>query len=123
MISYDDAVNDSGPSSRAREAELLGRSAAMMREADRMRGADARGGRARIDAALFAQRLWSRLIEDLGSPANALAPALRADLISIGLFVLRSAEAAGRGEGTFAAAADVTDTLRLGLMAPMPAAA
>ena len=118
MLSYDDAVLEGGDSSRAREADLLARSSAMMREADREGGA-----RSRLDAAVFAERLWSRLIEDLGSPANALQPALRADLISIGLFVIRTAAAARRGEGSFAAAADVTDTLRLGLVAPMPAAA
>lgn len=118
MISYDDAMIDSGQGARAREAELLARSSAMMRAADE--GGDPRS---RLDAARFAQRLWSHLIEDLGSPGNALAPALRADLISIGLFVMRTAEAARLGEGRFAAAADITDTLRLGLAAPARAAA
>ena len=111
MLSYDDMMVDAGADGRQREAELLTRSAALMRRAD----APGAPPRAAIDAAVFAERLWSRLIEDLGSPHNALDTPLRADLISIGLFVLRAADAARRGEGDFRAATDVTETLRRGL--------
>ena len=113
MLSYDDMMMDAGADGRQREAELLFRSAELMRRAD----APGAGPRAVLDAALFAERLWSRLIEDLGSPLNALDASLRADLISIGLFVMRSADAARRGEGGFAAASEITDTLRRGLAA------
>ena len=113
MLSYDDILLDAGPDGRAREAELLARSAALMRAADAPGASPA----AAAKAARFAERLWSRLIEDLGSPGNALDPALRADLISIGLFVMRTADDARLGRGEFRPAMEVTETLRRGLAA------
>ena len=111
MITYDDILLDSGAEARAREAELLGRSAQLMRTAD---GADATPAQ-RTEAARFTERLWSHLLDDLASPANALDPALRADLISIGIFVMRTSAGAARGEGDFGGAIAVTDQLRAGL--------
>ena len=116
MISYDDILADSGAEARAVEAELLGRSAAMMRAADREGAATSE----RIEAGRFAERLWSHLLDDLGQPTNALEPALRADLISIGIFVMRASAEAARGERSFAACADITEQLRAGLAAPAP---
>ena len=45
-----------------------------------------------IEAILFVRRLWGYLIEDLARPENDLPQALRADLISIGLWIMREAE-------------------------------
>ena len=119
MISYDDILADSGAEARAVEAELLGRSAALMRAADR----EGAGTGERIEASRYAERLWSHLLDDLGSPANALDPALRADLISIGIFVMRASAEAARGERSFAACVDITEQLRDGLSAPAHAGA
>ena len=41
---------------------------------------------------LYLRRLWGLLIEDLARPENDLPKALRADLISIGLWIMREAE-------------------------------
>ena len=45
-----------------------------------------------IEAILFVRRLWGYLIEDLARPDNDLPQKLRADLISIGLWIMREAE-------------------------------
>ena len=42
-----------------------------------------------IEALFFVNRVWVRFIEDLGSPENELEQELRANLISIGIWVLR----------------------------------
>ncbi|MEM6676684.1 MAG: flagellar biosynthesis regulator FlaF [Pseudomonadota bacterium] len=44
------------------------------------------------------RRLWTTLIADLGSSDNALPEALRAQLISLGIFVLRHGEKVVRRE-------------------------
>ena len=94
-----------------REAALLGQSASLMRIAD---GAEATTAQ-RMEAARFAERLWSGLLDDLASPRNGLEPALRADLISIGIFVMRTTAEAARGERAFAPCIDITEQLRAGL--------
>ena len=119
MLTYDDILLDSGSEARAREAELLGRSAALMRAADGPVATLAN----RLEAARYAERLWSHLLDDLASPGNALDPALRADLISIGIFVMRASADAARGEGSFEGAAAVTEQLRVGLSTPPGGAA
>lgn len=45
-----------------------------------------------IEAVTFHRNLWGILIEDLGSAENALPQALRASLISIGIFALKEGE-------------------------------
>lgn len=67
--------------------------------------------------ALHATRqVWNILIEDLGRADNGLPQQLRADLISIGLWVLREAEAIRSGRSSnFAGIIDVTETIRKGL--------
>ncbi|WKW50648.1 flagellar biosynthesis regulator FlaF [Rhodomicrobium lacus] len=50
-----------------------------------------------IEALLYTKRLWVFFIEQLGSPESRLPNKLRADLISIGIAVLRRIEAIRRG--------------------------
>lgn len=111
MLSYDDMLEDSSLDARAREAELFGRSIALMREAD---GAGP-GSSARFEAGRFTERLWTRLMEDLASSSNMLPAALRADLISIGIFMLRELEPAVAGRQRFEPLAAITEQLRAGL--------
>jgi flagellar protein FlaF len=51
-----------------------------------------------IEALFLMRRLWSTLIEDLASNENDLPPQMRADLISIGLWVLKEAERIRQGQ-------------------------
>jgi flagellar biosynthesis activator protein FlaF len=45
-----------------------------------------------VEAVFFVNRLWCVLLEDLASRENELPEALRAKLISIGIWMLRAAE-------------------------------
>lgn len=66
-----------------------------------------------VEAVTFLRRLWTFLIEDLASAENALPEALRASLISIGLFALRQGEALRLGQSDdFDSVIDVNKMIR-----------
>lgn len=66
-----------------------------------------------IEAVSFVRRLWTMLIEDLASSENALPEALRASLISIGLFALRQTELLRLGQSDdFDSVIDVNRMIR-----------
>jgi flagellar protein FlaF len=88
QFSYAEIVQDTSSEARLREREAFERAIALLhlaRKAGPM-------SRETIEALHFVRTLWGILIEDLASPENDLPEALRADLISIGLWVLREAE-------------------------------
>ena len=62
--------------------------------AELLKLAKERGARSResVEALLFLRRLWNALIEDLSHPENGLPQALRASLISVGLWILKEAD-------------------------------
>jgi flagellar biosynthesis activator protein FlaF len=93
QFSYADIQSDSVADAKDREKQLLGRSIDLLMTA-RDVGA---GSLEAIRALHFANRLWTTFIEDLGSPENALPQELRANLISIGLWLLREAEEVRQG--------------------------
>lgn len=96
QFSYADVQTDSMVDARERERQLLDRSIEMLQ--------DAKGtgpmSRDTIEAAHFTTRLWTTFIEDLGTTDNSLPKELRANLISIGIWVVRTLEdiRAGRSE-------------------------
>lgn len=68
-------------------------------------------------AITFSRKLWTVLVEDLAAPANGLPKELRAQLISIGIWVLRELESirAEPGKG-FGDAIAVSKAIRDGLL-------
>jgi len=50
-----------------------------------------------VEALFFVRKLWGIFLEDLAKPENELPQKLRADLISIGLWVMREAEEIRQG--------------------------
>ena len=88
QFSYAEVLDETPQGARERERQALDRSIELLEAADKV------GVRSReaIEALLFVRRLWSVLIEDLGDPENDLPQALRADLISIGLWIIRESE-------------------------------
>lgn len=86
--SYAETLHDAPRDARERERLAIQRAIELLRQAQ------IKGPRSReaIEALLYMRRLWSVLIEDLASPENDLPKSLRADLISIGLWVMREAE-------------------------------
>jgi flagellar protein FlaF len=112
QFSYAEIVDDAAEDSRARERRALDRSIELMEAAD----AKGPASREAIEALLFVRRLWTMLIEDLGSPENSLPQDLRASLISIGLWLLQEAERIRIEEaGDFKAMIDISTIIRAGL--------
>ena len=61
-------------------------------------------------------RVWTSFIQDLGSTDNELPKELRANLISIGLWLLREAEAVRQGESeNFDGLIEVSQIIRDGI--------
>ena len=69
-----------------------------------------------VEAIYFVTRLWNILMEDLASPENGLPQELRANLISIGIWVLKEAERLRSEESdNFSGLVQVCETIRDGL--------
>ena len=69
----------------------------------------------RIDALDWNRRLWSVLATDCSDPSNQLNTPLRAQIISISLFVGRHSSAIMRGEDDFEALIDINRSIMQGL--------
>jgi flagellar biosynthesis activator protein FlaF len=93
QFSYAEIQSDSVADARDREKQLLTRSIDMLINAREI-GLQSREA---IEALLFVSRVWTLFVEDLGNPDNALPKELRANLISIGLWLLREAEEVRQG--------------------------
>jgi flagellar protein FlaF len=85
---YTTVAEDSSQEARSRERALLSRGIDGL---ERIRGGTLQPGEL-IDALHFIRRLWMVFIEDLSRPDNGLPEKLRADIISIGLWVVREAD-------------------------------
>jgi flagellar protein FlaF len=72
----------------------------------------------RIDALDWNRRLWTTLATDCSSPDNRMDKALRAQIISISLFVGRHSSAVMRGDDDFEALIDINKMVMQGLAGP-----
>ena len=72
----------------------------------------------RIDALDWNRRLWTALATDCADPDNAMAPGLKAQIISISLFVSRHSSVIMRGEDDFEALIDINKMIMQGLAGP-----
>lgn len=72
----------------------------------------------RIDALDWNRRLWSTLATDCSNPDNAMDMPLRAQIISISLFVGRHSSAVMRGEEDFETLIDINKMVMQGLAGP-----
>lgn len=112
QFSYADVLNDSPKEARERERIAIDRSIELLRVAEE-KGPKSREA---SEALVFVGRLWSTLIEDLAQPENELPTPLKADLISIGLFIMREAEKIRTEKSTdFKALIDVSTSISEGL--------
>ena len=93
QFSYAEIQTDSIADARDRERQVLDRSIDLLLKA-RETGSDSVQA---VEAIHFMTRVWTTFIQDLGSSDNELAPELRANLISIGLWLLREAESIRQG--------------------------
>lgn len=112
QFSYADIQTDSIADAKERERQLLDRSIDLL-VAARDAGVNSRKT---IEALHFLNRIWTAFVEDLGNPENELPRELRANLISIGLWLIREAEAVRRGESdNFTGLIDVSQIIRDGI--------
>ncbi len=110
--SYADVLADTTQHNRAMERRAIERSIELLHIAQAKGGGSAEATQA-VD---FLMRLWSIILEDLAKPDNQLPPALRASLISIGLWIMGEAEQIRLGASTnFSGVIDVSTTIADGL--------
>ena len=112
QFSYAEVAQDTAADARERERMALDHSI------DLLRRAEASGPRSRdaIEAIHATRSLWALLVEDLTSSENGLPDNLRAELISIGLWIMREAEAIRLGKSTnFQGILEISQIIRDGL--------
>jgi len=112
QFSYADIQTDSVADAKDRERQLLTRSISLLMDASRA-GADSMEA---IEALHFTNRVWTTFVEDLGNPDNALPKELRANLISIGFWLLRETEEVRQGRSqNFEGLIEVSQIIRDGI--------
>src|SRR3954453_10513782 len=88
LSSYDAVIEDSGSEARAREQQALNHGIELLK---RLRA----GGLLppeQVEALLYIRRLWTFFVQDLSSSRNGLPEKLRAELISIGFWIITEAD-------------------------------
>lgn len=85
---YDTVVEESGHEARTRERQAL---SVGIDRLERLRQG-AFSNQDFIESLLYIRRLWTLLIEDLSHPENGFPEKLRADIISIGLWIIKEAD-------------------------------
>lgn len=112
QFSYAEIQQDDLAEAKDRERQLLDRSIELLRDA-KQRGAQSSEGR---EALFFVRRIWVRFIEDLGSSENELDAELRANLISVGIWILKESEKVRSGQSqNFDGIIEITGIIRDGL--------
>ena len=109
---YNEVLDESPKQAREHERNARERSIALLQEAE-SKGTDTREA---VDAIFYVRKLWGIFIEDLAKPGNGLPPKLRADLGSVGLWVMRETEEIRQGRSTnFKGLIDVSRIISEGL--------
>jgi flagellar protein FlaF len=111
-MTYAEIIEGDCRRARANEQQAFNQAISMMEEAE---GKDIAAPEV-FAAVQNIQKLWVFLIESLSDPANELAPPLKKDLISIGIWAIREADRVLASPGkSFAALIEVNRSIRDGL--------
>lgn len=112
QFSYADVQEDGVAEAREREREAINHSISLLTAA-KASGVESRDA---IEAVYFVSRLWVRFVEDLASPENQLDQELRANLISIGIWIIKESERIRKRESNnFQGIIDISIIIRDGL--------
>jgi flagellar protein FlaF len=112
QTSYAEIIEDAPKRRRAEEEQAFGRVVELLRTAETRGAASPEAA----TALMSVRRLWAALLDDLANPQNELPRELRAALISVGLWVMREAEAIRqRRSENFRGLIDVNETIGAGL--------
>jgi flagellar biosynthesis activator protein FlaF len=110
--SYGEVLESAPQAVRANERAAILHSIRLLETAEKT-GA---GSREAIEALLFLRRLWEFFLVDVGSPESQLPEKLRAEIISIGISLLKEAERISRRESNdFASLKKISQTIADGL--------
>lgn len=112
QFSYAEVQQDDIAEAKDRERQLLDRSIELLLAA-KGNGAQSSAG---LHALFLTRRIWTRFIEDLGSSDNELDTELRANLISVGIWILKECERIREGKSdNFEGVAEISGIIRDGL--------
>ncbi|MCB5202668.1 flagellar biosynthesis regulator FlaF [Neorhizobium sp. T786] len=112
QFSYAEIMEDGVADAKDRERQALERSIELL-VAARDEGAYSRKT---VEAVYYTRRVWLRLIEDLKQPENELGAELRANLISIAIWMLKECEQIRtRKSENYQGIIDVTTIIKDGL--------
>ncbi len=110
--SYAEVLEDDQVQARQNEARALEHAVTLLMRADELPHPSIDG----IKALHFTRQLWTTLIGELAAAENALPQEIRANLISIGIWVLKEADAIRLDKSkNYAGIADVCAMVRDGL--------
>ncbi len=111
-FSYAEVVEDSPKECRQREYEVFERAIGLLKAAE---GFPSRS-REMSDALEFLQRLWTAFVKELAHPDNELPDKLKAQLISIGFWVMGETGRIALGEhNNLTALIDINTMIQEGL--------
>jgi flagellar protein FlaF len=109
---YEEAIDDDFSRGRAEERRAFDHAILLLREAEEDGVLSLSGA----EAMFFLQRLWNILLDDLAGMENDLPDQLKANLISIGIWVMKEITAIRLGKVTsFAGLIDINTIIRNGL--------
>jgi len=112
QFSYAEIQTDSIADAKDRERQLLTRSIDLL-VAAKEKGPNTVQA---VESIHFMNRVWTSFMQDLGSSENELPKELRANLISIGLWLLREGEAIRQGNSSnFEGLIEVSQIIRDGI--------
>jgi flagellar protein FlaF len=94
QFSYAEAVEDDQTEARSTERQALDRAIGLLQAADTA----GPNTRAVVEALYYTRRLWNVFVGELASDENALPVEVRASLISIGIWILKEADAVQLGK-------------------------
>ena len=110
--SYAEAFEDDQTEARRIEYQALDQAATLL---TRAAGLD-HPSREGVEALHFTASLWMTFVTEVAEPTNALPAVLRANLISIGIWVIKEVDAIRQGRSTnYAGIADICAIVRDGL--------
>jgi flagellar biosynthesis activator protein FlaF len=109
---YGEVLDEAPQGQRERERTALERSIELLEKAEEKGTSSIES----VEALHFVRRLWGIFVEDLAKPENGLPQKLRADLVSVGLWVMRETEEIRHGRSKdFKAIIEVSKTISEGL--------
>ena len=112
QFSYAEVMQDAVAGAKERERQVLDRSISLLTAALEKE----KYSREAIEALFYTRRVWMSFIEDLKSPENQLDIELRANLISIAIWILKECDKIRKRQSTnYQGIIDVTTIIRDGL--------